>query len=155
MPGKDPRAPLRGRTRWKNGLYLELPRKETPGADADGWALVLRPGCFILCPSVFHSPAFRGQAHAYIYPELQRQVGPQHHEPDPAVLRTCGNLSFDLDCSLRLSFNLPVLLAMTRSLETQSLVQSPSSRAVRNHAHDACKTRGLIVFCQHPGASRI
>lgn len=69
----------------------------------------------------------------------------------PAVLQTSGNLSFDLDCSLSLSFNLSVLFTMTRSLETQFLLQNSSSRAVCNHTDDACKTRGLIVFCQHPG----
>lgn len=94
------------------------------------------------------------QVPTYRYPSCCASLGLKRWStvsPQPALLRTSGNLGFDLDCSLSLSFNVSALVTMTRSLETRFLWQSSSSRAVCNYAADACKTRGLIVLCQHPG----
>lgn len=66
-------------------------------------------------------------------------------------LRPSEELSFALERSPSLSFNLAVMFTMTRSLETELMLQSSSSQAVCNHADDACKTRDLIVFCRYPG----
>lgn len=64
------------RTRSKNGLCLDLPRKKSP-------ALLVTGGLWF-GHSIFHSLSLRGHVHMYTYPELLCQLGSketEHREP--------------------------------------------------------------------------